>query len=45
VRAIWDIGFAHPDPHPKGLLAVEHQHVTIFGQSLPLRAEMLGRTL
>ena len=31
VRAIWDIGFAQPDPHPKGLLAVEHQRVTIFG--------------
>jgi uncharacterized iron-regulated membrane protein len=45
VRAIWDIVFAKPDHHPKGLMAVEHQRVALLGNSLSLRAEMLGRTL
>ncbi len=45
VRAIWDILFAQPDYHAKGLSAVEHQRVAILGTSLSLREQMLCRTL
>ena len=44
-RAIRDIFFAQLDPHPKGLIAVEHQRVAILGKALSLREEMRCRTL